>query len=188
MNGGWINEGDLCAAGQKTSHPAASIHPAAHGNQLHHGPWGISPSMGTMRFSWIRPDKPLRPSEDAIRQRVGNLANLISNRDEVTLLALTPGLLPVQQAVLSDPAEEETEPSIRRLLQLDLEHLDEIQASSASKREFVIALRVSEKERNDPAVLHQMEKEHFNENIRSDWQNGEDIKRLLSVYYLGEAA
>lgn len=84
--------------------------------------------------------------------------------------------------------EEETEPAIRRLLQMDLEQLDEIQTSSASKREFVIALRVTSKESDDPVVLHQMEKSISNENIPVRLAERADIKRLLSVYYLNDAA
>lgn len=84
--------------------------------------------------------------------------------------------------------EEETEPAIRQLLQLDLEQLDELQTSSASKREFVIALRVTEKESSDPVVLHQMEKSIANENIQVHLAERSDVKRLLSVYYLNDAA
>lgn len=150
---------------------------------------GVSTPYGDYVFFLIRPDNLSVLSEDAIRQRVGNLANLISNRDEVTLLALdSRASFRYNKLFYQTRLEEETEPSIRRLLQLDLEHLDEIQVSSASKREFVIALRVSEKERNDPAVLHQMEKSISNENIPVRLAEREDIKRLLSVYYLGEAA
>ena len=137
----------------------------------------------------IRPDNLSVLSEDAIRQRVGNLANLISNRDEVTLLALDSRASFLRNKLFYQARlEEETEPAIRRLLQLDLEHLDEIQASSASKREFVIALRVTEKEGHDAVVLHQMEKSISNENIPVRLAEREDIKRLLSVYYLNDAA
>ena len=49
---------------------------------------GVSTPYGDYTFFLIRPDNLSVLSEDAIRQRVGNLANLISNRDEVTILAL----------------------------------------------------------------------------------------------------
>ena len=73
-------------------------------------------------------------------------------------------------------------------MQLYLEQLDELQTSSASKREFVIALRVTEKESSDPVVLHQMEKSIANENIPVHLAERSDVKRLLSVYYLNDAA
>lgn len=150
---------------------------------------GVSTPYGDYTFFLIRPDNLSVLSEDAIRQRVGNLANLISNRDEVTLLALDSRASFLRNKLFYQARlEEETEPAIRRLLQLDLEHLDEIQASSASKREFVIALRVTEKEGHDPVVLHQMEKSISNENIPVRLAEREDIKRLLSVYYLNDAA
>lgn len=150
---------------------------------------GVSTPNGDDVFFLIRPDNLSVLSEDAIRQRIGNLANLISNRDEVTLLALdSRASFQHNKLFYQARLEEETEPAIRRLLQMDLEQLDEIQTSSASKREFVIALRVTSKESNDPAVLHQMEKSISNENIPVRLAEWADIKRLLSVYYLHDAA
>ena len=150
---------------------------------------GVSTPNGDYVFFLIRPDNLSVLSEEAIRRRIGNLANLISNRDEVTLLALdSHASFQNNKLFYQARMEEETEPAIRRLLQLDLEYLDEIQASSASKREFVIALRVTEKEGHDPVVLHQMEKSISNENIPVRLAEREDIKRLLSVYYLNDAA
>ena len=150
---------------------------------------GVSTPYGDYTFFLIRPDNLSVLSEDAIRQRVGNLANLLSNRDEVTIMALdSRASFQHNKLFYQARLEEETEPAIRRLLQLDLEHLDEIQASSASKREFVIALRVTEKEGHDPVILHQMEKSISNENIPVRLAEREDIKRLLAVDYLNDAA
>ena len=150
---------------------------------------GVSTPNGDYVFFLIRPDNLSVLSEEAIRQRVGNLANLISNRDEVTLMALdSRASFQNNKLFYQARLEEETEPAIRRLLQVDLEQLDEIQTSSASKREFVIALRVTSKESDDPVVLHQMEKSISNENIPVRLAERADIKRLLSVYYLNDAA
>lgn len=150
---------------------------------------GVSTSNGDYVFFMVRPDNLSVLSDDAIRQRVGNLSNLLSNRDEVTLMALdSRASFQNNKLFYQARLEEETEPAIRRLLQMDLEQLDEIQASSASKREFVISMRVTSKESNDPAVLHQMEKSISNENIPVRLAEREDIKRLLSVYYLNDAA
>lgn len=150
---------------------------------------GVSTSNGDYVFFMVRPDNLSVLSEDAIRQRVGNLSGLLSNRDEVTLMALdSRASFQNNKLFYQARLEKEMEPAIRRLLQMDLEQLDEIQASSASKREFVIALRVTSKESNDPAVLHQMEKSISNENIPVRLAERADIKRLLSVYYLNDAA
>ena len=150
---------------------------------------GVSTPYGDYVFFLIRPDNLSVLSEDAIRQRVGNLANLLSNRDEVTIMALdSRASFQHNKLFYQARLEEEKEPAIRQLLQLDLEQLDELQTSSASKREFVISLRVTEKESSDPVVLHQMEKSISNENIPVRLAEREDIKRLLSVYYLNDAA
>ena len=150
---------------------------------------GVSTSNGDYVFFMVRPDNLSVLSDDAIRQRVGNLSNLLGNRDEVTLMALdSRASFQNNKLFYQARLEEETEPAIRRLLQMDLEQLDEIQASSASRREFVISMRVTSKESNDPAVLHQMEKSISNENIPVRLAERADIKRLLSVYYLNDAA
>lgn len=150
---------------------------------------GVSTPYGDYVFFLIRPDNLSVLSEDAIRQRVGNLANLLSNRDEVTIMALdSRASFQHNKLFYQARLEEEIEPAIRQLLQLDLEQLDELQTSSASKREFVIALRVTEKESSDPVVLHQMEKSIANENIPVHLAERSDVKRLLSVYYLNDAA
>ena len=150
---------------------------------------GVSTPYGDYVFFLIRPDNLSVLSEDAIRQRVGNLANLLSNRDEVTIMALdSRASFQHNKLFYQARLEEETEPAIRQLLQLDLEQLDELQTSSASKREFVISLRVTEKESSDPVVLHQMEKSIANENIPVHLAERSDVKRLLSVYYLNDAA
>ena len=150
---------------------------------------GVSTSNGDYVFFLIRPDNLSVLSEEAIRQRVGNLSSLLSNRDEVTLMALdSRASFQNNKLFYQARLEEETEPAIRRLLQVDLEQLHEIQTSSASKREFVIALRVTSKESDDPVVLHQMEKSISNENIPVRLAERADIKRLLSVYYLNDAA
>ena len=150
---------------------------------------GVSTSNGDYVFFMVRPDNLSVLSEDAIRQRVGNLSNLLGNRDEVTLMALdSRASFQNNKLFYQARLEEETEPAIRRLLQVDLEQLDEIQTSSASKREFVISLRVTSKESDDPMVLHQMEKSISNENIPVRLAERADIKRLLSVYYLNDAA
>lgn len=150
---------------------------------------GVSTPYGDYVFFLIRPDNLSVLSEDAIRQRVGNLANLLSNRDEVTIMALdSRASFQHNKLFYQARLEEETEPAIRLLLQLDLEQLDELQTSSASKREFVIALRVTEKESSDPVVLHQMEKSIANENIPVHLAERSDVKRLLSVYYLNDTA
>lgn len=150
---------------------------------------GVSTSNGDYVFFLIRPDNLSVLSEEAIRQRVGNLSSLLSNQDEVTLMALdSRASFQNNKLFYQARLEEETEPAIRRLLQVDLEQLHEIQTSSASKREFVIALRVTSKESDDPVVLHQMEKSISNENIPVRLAERADIKRLLSVYYLNDAA
>ena len=76
---------------------------------------GVSTPYGDYTFFLIRPDNLSVLSEDAIRQRVGNLANLLSNRDEVTIMALdSRASFQHNKLFYQARLEEETEPAIRR--------------------------------------------------------------------------
>ena len=79
--------------------------------------------------------------------------------------------------------EAETVPAPRRLLQQDMQHLDEIQLTSASAREFLLILRPEEKVASDEGALRQMEKSICDHGIQVRLADEQDVKRLLSVYY-----
>ena len=78
--------------------------------------------------------------------------------------------------------EEEPVPEIRALLQKDIEHLDAIQSSSASSREFVLVLPV-EGQAVEDGSLRQMEKALCDHGIPVRLAEREDVKRLLAIYY-----
>ena len=75
---------------------------------------------------------------------------------------------------------QETDPNIRRLLQKDVEHLDAIQASTASAREFALVYPVDKENAADPKYI---EKSLLDRGFRVRLAERQDIMRLLAVYY-----
>ena len=79
--------------------------------------------------------------------------------------------------------EQETVPALRELLQQDIRHLDEIQSAAASSLEFLLVLRLEEKEAADERGLRQLEKALCDHGIHVQLAEAQDVKRLLAVYY-----
>ena len=79
--------------------------------------------------------------------------------------------------------EEETEPAVRELLERDMAHLDAIQLSSASSREFVLVIPLTEKMNAEEITLRQLEKSICDHGLRVRLAEEQDVKRLLAIYY-----
>ena len=71
-------------------------------------------------------------------------------------------------------------PAIRDLLRQDMAHLDEIQSTTASAREFALVYPV---EKDAPADPRQLEKRLRDRGFHVRMAGEQDIKRLLAVYY-----
>ena len=75
-------------------------------------------------------------------------------------------------------------PAIRELLRQDAAHLDEIQAATASAREFALVYRwISRSPARDISRLRQMEQALRDLGFHARLASEQDIKRLLAVYY-----
>ena len=80
--------------------------------------------------------------------------------------------------------QKEENPAVRKLLEQDMQHLDQIQALTATAREFLLIVRIRGlKDKEIFAHLNRIEKT-LNENGFSVRRyDGEDIKTLLAVYF-----
>ena len=72
---------------------------------------------------------------------------------------------------------------MRELLEKDLAHLDAIQFSSASSREFVLVIPLTEKMNAEESALRQLEKSICDHGLRVRLAEEQDVKRLLAIYY-----
>ena len=62
-------------------------------------------------------------------------------------------------------------------------HLDEIQSTTASAREFALVYRRDEKTTEDASHLKQIEKRVLDCGFHVRMADSQDLKRLLAVYY-----
>ncbi len=151
-------------------------------------PHGVAVPGGCLVFFLIHPDNLSVLSAEGIRQRVTALSNLFRAEDHVELLALDSRVSFQQnQAYYQARLEEETNPKIRELLQRAMAYLDEIQASSASSREFVLVLRMEEQATLEESGLRQKEKSLCDHGVPVRLAEEQDVKRLLASYYLHDA-
>ncbi|MBE5863209.1 MAG: hypothetical protein E7295_10210 [Lachnospiraceae bacterium] len=79
---------------------------------------------------------------------------------------------------------EERNPAVRRLLEEDLRHLDELQLRMATAREFLITVRPRDKGEGEIlASLGRIEKMLEERGMAVRLATREDLKRILAVYF-----
>ncbi len=124
-------------------------------------------------------------SNENIEAKIFLLMNLIKGVDIVEILCLNGREnFRINKEYLLRRINEELNPSIKKLLTLDLQHIDEIQLKSATARSFLICIR----------IRHQMDREGINYIKRIEKSFGQfgfttqrlskyELKTLLGVYY-----
>ena len=147
-------------------------------------PHGVVTGQGERVFYLIRPDNLSVLSPEVIRGRVRSLTMLLSTQPALELLALdSRESFQRNKEYYQRRIEEETVPEVRTLLEKDLEHLDSIQFSSASSREFVLVIPLDRKADGDESVLRQLERSICDHGLPVRLAEEQDVKRLLAVYY-----
>lgn len=149
---------------------------------------GLMTASGELVFYLIQPDNLSVLSEDGVRQRVQALSDLLRSSEELTLVALdSRESFQHNKDWYRQRLDEETNPAIRELLRQDMEHLDTIQAGTASSREFAIICKLDPQTAAVAATLTQMEKRIHSHGFRVRLADEQDIKRILAVYYQQDA-
>ncbi len=146
---------------------------------------GVKTPRGELVYFLIRPDNLSVLSAEAIRSRVRALMELLGGIDTARLLALD-SRESFQQNKLryQERLEREDNPAVRELLRQDMAHLDTIQTTTASAREFAIAYALErQSNENTEALLSRMAKDIRDRGFHVQIAMGQDIQRLLAVYY-----
>lgn len=140
---------------------------------------------GELVFFLIKPDNLSVLSAEGIRGRVKNLTDLLRGTQEVRLLALdSRESFQRNKDWYRQRLEDEDLPALRELLRQDAAHLDAIQASTASAREFALVYRLELQEAGaDAAALRQTEQALRDLGFHARLAEDQDIKRILAVYY-----
>ena len=145
---------------------------------------GVKTARGELVFYLIRPDNLSVLSAEGVRGRVMALTNLLRGTEEIDLLALdSRESFQSNKHHYQDRLGQEELPAIRELLRQDMAHLDEIQSSAASSREFAFVRPLGAKSQDDPGYLKRLEKAISDCGFRVRLAEEQDIRRILAVYY-----
>ena len=142
---------------------------------------GVKTVKGELVFFMLRPDNLSVLSPEGVRARVKAFDDLLRPTPAVRLLAMdSRESFQANKEFDQRRLEEEPVSAIRKLLRQDAAHLDDIQASTASAREFALVCPV---DRDSPADHRLTEKSLRDAGFHVRLANEQDIKRILAVYY-----
>ena len=146
---------------------------------------GIRTAEGELAFFLLRPDNLSVLSSEGVRGRVTALTHLLCAMPELRILALdSRESFQRNQERYRQRLEQEELPALRELLRQDSAHLDEIQTTTASAREFVLVFRLDQQSGEGNEVqLRQMDKRIRDQCFHVWLAEEQAVKRLLAVYY-----
>ena len=145
---------------------------------------GLKTAKGELVFYLISPDNLSVLSAEGVQGRVRALTELLRGLDAVELLALdSRESFQSNKLYYQERLEKETVPAIRDMLRKNMEHLNKIQSTTASAREFALVHRIAPKASEDHSSLKQLEKRIRDCGFHVRLAEEQDIKRLLAVYY-----
>ena len=145
---------------------------------------GLKTAKGELVFYLVSPDNLSVLSAEGVRGRVRALTDLLRGMEAVEMLALdSRESFQSNKHYYQDRLEQEDLSALRELLRQDMAHLDEIQSTTASAREFAFVYRREEKSGEDESHLKQIEKRIRDCGFHVRLANDQDTKRLLAVYY-----
>ncbi len=145
----------------------------------------ISTDTGDLVFYIVRPSNLGVLPANAIYARIEALKNVLSTQANIELLALNSRESFTQnRAFYHDRLQQETNPEIRRLLEQDRQHLDEMQVQMTLAREFYLAVRLKNEKPDTAYTLLSTIETKFRDNGFTTRRAGkEDLKRLLAIYF-----
>ena len=145
----------------------------------------IETPMGELVFYIIQPTNIGVLPESSITARVRGLQGLLSGQTDWELMALNSReSFEANKSFYRQRREKEPLPAVRRLLELDSQHLDDIQVRLASGREFYLVLRLrGQKESDILPYLSRVEQIIKNNGFTTRMAGKQEIKQMLAVYF-----
>lgn len=136
-------------------------------------------------FFAIKPDNLSVLSESALSGRIFSFTSVLKSMPEMEMLCLNSReSFDDNKVFIRKRMEEESNSAVRTLLEKDLRRLDEIQSQTATAREFLLAVRLkSESDKETAAYISRVEKLLHEAGFTAKAADGEDIKRILAVYF-----
>lgn len=150
--------------------------------------YGLKVGKSELVFFLIKPDNLSVLSDEGIRGRVRALTDLLRGTESVRLLALdSRESFQRNKDWYSQRSAQEDLPALRELLRQDAAHLDDIQATTASAREFALVFEMDrQREDNIRSQISRLEKSIRDRGFHVRQAGEQDIMRLLAVYYAND--
>lgn len=154
--------------------------------------YSIKTSYGELVYFIIHPTNISVLSESTVSARIYALMTVLKGIAEIEMLCLnSKENFDENKQYLKRRMDAESNPVIRKLLQMDSTNLDRMQVQMATAREFLIIIRLNRgegKEQKDKAsdvfpYLSRIEKSLKDQGFTARRADNADIKRLLGVYY-----
>ena len=146
---------------------------------------GLKVGRSELVYFLIQPDNLSVLSAEGIRGKVVALTDLLRSVESVRLLALdSRESFQNNKDWYRQRMEQESNPALRELLRRDAAHLDAIQTTTASAREFALVFELDrQKEENPRSQVARLEKSVRDKGFHVRQASQQDIMRLLAVYY-----
>ena len=145
----------------------------------------VTYGQGELVYFIVKPTNISVLSQASVGARIYALMTVLKGVAEIEMLCLNSReSFEDNKRFLRSRIEQEENPVVRKLLEIDLTHLDRIQVQMATAREFLIVIRLKdEKETEVFPYLARIEKSLKEQGFSVKRADKEDIKRLLAVYY-----
>ena len=136
-------------------------------------------------FFIIKPSNISVLSEASLSARIYGLMTVLKGMTEIEMLCLNSREnFEDNKRFLRSRMEQEDNPTVRKLLQADLNFLDRIQVQMATAREFLIIIRLKDEKQSEVfPYLNRIEKTLREQGFSVKRAGNEDIKRLMAVYF-----
>lgn len=136
-------------------------------------------------FFSIKPSNISVMSESSLSAKIYSLMALLKGLSEIEILCVNSReSFESNKNHLKRLCQRENDPAVRKLLEQDMTHLDQIQALTATAREFLLIVRIRGlKDKEIFSYLNRIEKTLNENGFSAKRYDGEDIKTLLAVYF-----
>ncbi len=136
-------------------------------------------------FFSIKPSNISVMSEASLSAKIYSLMSVLKGLTEIEILCVNSReSFEENKNHLKRLAQKEENPAVRNLLEQDMTHLDQIQALTATAREFLLIVRIRGlKDKEVFAHINRIEKTLNENGFSARRYNNDDIKTLLAVYF-----
>jgi len=140
---------------------------------------------GELVYFLIKPSNISVLSEESITARVHALMIVLQGTAEIEMCAYNSREnFDDNKRYLKKRIKNEDNGILSQLLEMDMNHLDEIQIETATSREFAIVIRLGNNTKKDTiSYLNDIEKILKEEGFDSKRASEEDLQRILAVYF-----